>query len=43
VANYTIDALWSVRADASWTVTRSNQDLYDSSRKTLNVKLRYQF
>jgi len=43
VANYTIDALWSVRADASWTITRSNQDLYDSSRKTLNVKLRYQF
>lgn len=43
VANYTIDSLWSLRADASWTITRSNQDLYDNSRKTLNLRLRYQY
>lgn len=43
LANYAIDANWSVRAEAQWTITRSNQDLYDSSRKSLALKLRYQF
>ena len=43
VLNYAIDANWSVRADANWTITRSNQDLYDTSRKAVSLKLRYQF
>ena len=43
LANYAIDVKWSVRAEAQWTITRSNQDLYDSSRKSLALKLRYQF
>ncbi len=41
--NYAIDANWSVRSEAQWTITRSNQDLYDSNRKSLGVKLRYQY
>ena len=43
VANYAIDANWSVRTEAQWTITRSNQDLFDSSRKSLGLKLRYQY
>jgi len=43
LVNYAIDANWSVRAEAQWTITRSNQDLYDSSRKSLGLKLRYQY
>ena len=43
LVNYAIDANWSVRTEAQWTITRSNQDLYDSSRKSLGVKLRYQY
>lgn len=43
VANYALDAQWSVRGEASWSVSDSNQDLYDSNRKTLSLKLRYQF
>ena len=43
LVNYAIDANWSVRAEAQWTITRSNQDLYDSSRKSLGAKLRYQY
>jgi tetratricopeptide (TPR) repeat protein len=43
VLNYAIDAQWSLRADATWTVTESNQDLYDTRRKALIFKVRYQF
>ena len=43
LASYAIDANWSVRLEALWTVNRSNQDLYDSNRKSLSAKLRYQF
>lgn len=43
MANYAIDARWSMRADAAWTRIRSNQDLYDSSRKSVSLKLRYQY
>jgi hypothetical protein len=38
-----LDARWSVRAEAQWSRTRSNQDAYDSSRKSATLKLRYQF
>jgi tetratricopeptide (TPR) repeat protein len=41
--NYALDAKWSLRADAAWAITRSNQDLYDKSRKAVSVKLRYQY
>ncbi len=41
--NYAIDANWSARADAAMSDTRSNQDLYDSRRKALSAKLRYQY
>ncbi len=34
---------WTVRGDAVWARNRSNQDLYDSSRKAASVKLRYQY
>ena len=43
VANYAIDNRWSMRADAVWAITRSNQDLYDKSRKAVSLKLRYQY
>jgi len=43
VVNYALDANWSLRGDAIWAITRSNQDLYDSSRKAVSLKLRYQF
>lgn len=43
VATYAIDAAWTLRADAQWQHSKSNQDLYDSSRKTASLKLRYQF
>jgi hypothetical protein len=41
--NYALDAQWSIRGEGSWSVSNSNQDLYDSSRKALSLKLRYQF
>ena len=43
MVNYTFDPRWSLRADAAWTRNRSNQDLYDSSRKSASLKLRYQY
>lgn len=43
VINHALDANWSLRADAVWAVTRSNQDLYDKSRKAVSMKLRYQY
>ena len=43
VLNYALDAQWSLRADATWTITDSNQDLYDTRRKSLTFKVRYQF
>ena len=43
LASYAIDNYWSIRAEALWIITHSNQDLYDSSRKSLALKLRYQF
>jgi hypothetical protein len=41
-ASWAINNQWSLRAEGSWTVTRSNQDLFDSSRKAAALKLRYQ-
>jgi hypothetical protein len=43
VVNWTLDPRWSLRGEALWQVTRSNQDLYDTSRKSAALKLRYQF
>jgi tetratricopeptide (TPR) repeat protein len=43
VATYALSNHWSVRGDALWTSNRSNQDLYDSSRKAASIKVRYQF
>jgi len=43
VATYAIDAAWSLRGEALWSTLRSNQDLYDSGRKTASFKVRYQF
>lgn len=42
VVSHAIDARWSVRAEAQWSSTRSNQDLYDARRGTVALKLRYQ-
>lgn len=38
-----INARWSARAEAQWSRTRSNQDVYDNSRKSAALKLRAQF
>ena len=43
VANYALDERWSLRGDALWSRNRSNQDLYDSSRKAVSLKVRYQY
>ena len=43
VVNYALDERWSLRADLSQSRNRSNQDLYDSSRKAASLKLRYQY
>ena len=43
LASYAINANWSLRVEALWTTNRSNQDLYDSDRKSLSAKLRYQY
>ena len=43
VLSYALTPQWSLRGDAVWAVTRSNQDLYDKSRKAVSLKLRYQF
>lgn len=43
MANYALDERWSLRADLVWTRNRSNQDLYDSSRKAASLKVRYQY
>lgn len=42
-ASYAITDSWQLRADASWSTTRSNQDLSDYGRKALSLKLRYQY
>lgn len=42
-AIWAIDPRWSLRGEGLWQVTRSNQDLYDVSRKSLTLKLRYQY
>ncbi len=42
-ANYAIDARLTLRADAAWSHTKSNQSLYDSRRVAASLKLRYQF
>jgi len=42
-ANYALDARWSLRLEGSWKRLESNQDLYDNDRKSLALKLRYQF
>lgn len=43
MANYALDERWSLRGDFLWSRNRSNQDLYDSSRKSASLKLRYQY
>lgn len=43
LANYALDARWSVRAEWQSAWTRSNQDPYDSDRHSLAVKTRYQY
>lgn len=43
VANYSLSPSLSLRADAVWSTTQSNQDLYDSKRSAVSLKLRYQF
>lgn len=43
VVSYALSNNWSLRADALYTSNRSNQDLYDSSRKSASLKVRYQF
>ncbi len=43
MANYALDERWSLRGDLVWSRNRSNQDLYDSSRKSASLKLRYQY
>lgn len=43
LASYAIDGNWSLRVEALWTINHSNQDLYDSDRKSLTAKLRYQY
>ena len=43
VASYAISPTLSLRADAVWSGTQSNQDLYDSHRNAASLKLRYQF
>jgi tetratricopeptide (TPR) repeat protein len=43
VANYALSPTLSLRADAVWSSTQSNQDLYDSHRSAVSLKLRYQF
>ena len=42
-ANYSISTYLSLRADAVWSGTESNQDLYDSHRNAVSLKLRYQY
>jgi hypothetical protein len=42
-ASYALDAAWSLRGEAQWSTLRSNQDLYDSGRKAVSFKVRYQF
>jgi tetratricopeptide (TPR) repeat protein len=43
VLSVAIDARWSARLEGQWSTTRSTLDIYDSSRKTLALKLRHQF
>ena len=43
LASYAIDGNWSLRVEALWSINHSNQDLYDSERKSLSAKLRYQY
>jgi hypothetical protein len=43
VVNYALDERWSLRADLVQSRNRSNQDLYDRSRKAASLKLRYQY
>jgi tetratricopeptide (TPR) repeat protein len=43
VATYALDERWQLRADGSWSTTRANIDIYDYGRKTLTLKLRYQY
>lgn len=42
-ANYAISNYLSLRADGVWSGTQSNQDLYDSQRNAVSIKLRYQY
>jgi hypothetical protein len=41
--NYALNPRWSLRMDGSWTGDRSNQDLYDTTRRAASLKLRYQY
>ncbi len=42
-ATYAFDERWQLRADASWSTNRSNVDINDYGRKTLSLKVRYQY
>jgi hypothetical protein len=42
-ATYAIGPDWSVRGEFVATSNRSNQDLYDSTRRIFGVRMRYQF
>ena len=43
LASYALDTRWTVRGDIVASRNRSNQDLYDSSRRAASLKLRYQY
>ncbi len=43
VATYALDERWQLRADGSWSTNRSNLDINDFGRKTLSLKVRYQY
>ena len=43
VANYALDARWSLRGDLLWSNTHSNQQLFETRRSSAQLKLRYQY
>lgn len=43
LAVWNIDANWSLRGEASWTINRSNDALFEYGHKMAALKLRYQY
>ena len=43
LASYKLDDRWTLRGEGIWAHNRSNQHLYDSNRKAVSLKLRYQY